>query len=189
MHTIWHDLFAMGIPVTEKAVRTAAVYLLIVVLLRLAGKRDMAGLNSLDLCVMLLLSNVVQNAVIGPDNSLVGGVLGAVILVGLNAALAQLVSRSGALSRLTEGTPTTLAADGKWNVRALRREALRRDDVDAALRRQNANDVSELQSLILQPGGAVVATVKPELQQATKSDIARLEAAIGQLADAVAGRG
>src|SRR5437879_5047472 len=91
---IAHHLFVIGEPVAEKAIRTAAVYVGVLVLLRVAGKRDLAQLNTFDLVVLLLLSNVVQNAVIGDDNSLVGGLLGAVILVGGNAVIVRVVRRN-----------------------------------------------------------------------------------------------
>ncbi|MDO4243748.1 MAG: hypothetical protein Q4C85_08345 [Actinomyces sp.] len=83
---MWSDLFVMTVPVADKVLRTVVVYLAIAVLLRVAGKRLMAQMNSLDLVVVLLLSNVVQNAIIGPDNSLLGGLLGAVVLIVVNVA-------------------------------------------------------------------------------------------------------
>src|SRR3954467_5688798 len=86
------NLFTMGISVLEKGIRTLAVYAGLLVLLRLAGKRNLAKLNSFDLVVLLLLSNVVQNAVIGQDNSLTGGLLGAAILVSANAIVVRTVS-------------------------------------------------------------------------------------------------
>ena len=77
MSVMWNDLVHLGVSVPDKIIRTLVVYLGLIVLLRLSGKRDLAQLNSFDLIVMLLLSNVVQNAVIGPDNSLLGGLIGA----------------------------------------------------------------------------------------------------------------
>ena len=94
--SIGKDLWQIGIPVAEKAIRTGAVYGGIIVLLRLGGKRDLAQLNSFDLVVLLLLSNVVQNAVIGNDNSLAGGLFGAGVLVGVNAVVVRTVRRSDA---------------------------------------------------------------------------------------------
>jgi len=70
--SIWQSMFGFEIPATEKILRTLGVYLGLAIIMRLAGKRQLAQLNSFDLIVMLLLSNVVQNAVIGPDNSLIG---------------------------------------------------------------------------------------------------------------------
>ena len=84
---MWTDLTHLDISVLDKIIRTVVVYLALIVLLRLAGKRDLAQLNSFDLIVVLLLSNVVQNAVIGPDNSLLGGLIGAAVLIAANAFL------------------------------------------------------------------------------------------------------
>jgi uncharacterized membrane protein YcaP (DUF421 family) len=178
---MWNDLLHLQIPFAEKLIRTIVVYLLIVLILRFVGKRDLAQLNSFDLVVMLLLSNVVQNAIIGADNSLLGGAIGAVVLVLTDGAVVRLIRRSDRLARLMEGTPTVLAENGRWDDRALSEEGLRRADVDAALRRQNANNVGELQSLSLEPGGAIVATLRPEFQTATKADIARIEAKLDAL--------
>jgi len=182
---MWHDLLTLGISVPDKILRTVAVYLGLALLLRLAGKRDLAQLNSFDLVVMLLLSNVVQNAVIGNDLSLTGGLLGATVLVAFNAVMVRLSVRSDRLFRLMEGTATVLARDGHWDMPALRREGLRQADVDAALRRQNANNVGEVSSVSLEPGGAVVAELRHELQAATREDVARLEAKLDALLDAL----
>ena len=100
------DLFAIQIPVAEKLIRTVAVYGGIAILLRVAGKPDLAQLSTFDLVVMLLLSNVVQNAIIGADNSLSGGLLGAVVLVAANAVWVRVVARSG---RVEDDTPASAA--------------------------------------------------------------------------------
>src|SRR6187455_2975855 len=81
------SLFTMPMPIGEKVIRTIAVYLIVVVLLRIMGRRTVAQLNAFDLVVLLLLSNVVQNAIIGPDNSLLGGLIGAVVLLAANFVL------------------------------------------------------------------------------------------------------
>src|SRR6266536_2192647 len=88
------DLWTLGVPVAEKVVRTAVVYGGLAVLLRVAGKRNLAQLNSFDLVVVLLLSNVVQNAIIGPDDSLTGALLAAVVLLGVNSLVVRVVNRS-----------------------------------------------------------------------------------------------
>ncbi|HET7357127.1 MAG TPA: YetF domain-containing protein [Nocardioidaceae bacterium] len=178
---MWNDLVSLGVSAPEKILRTIVVYVALAVLLRLAGKRDLAQLNSFDLVVMLLLSNVVQNAVIGPDNSLAGGLLGAAVLVGFNAVMVRLSVRSDRTFRVMEGTPTVLARDGQWDRQTLRRLGLREADIEAALRRQNANDVSEAERVTLEPGGAVVATVAPAYQTPTKADVDRLAARLRQV--------
>jgi uncharacterized membrane protein YcaP (DUF421 family) len=178
---MWDNLMHLDVSVWEKIVRTIAVYAVLAVLVRLAGKRDLAQLNAFDLVVVLLLSNVVQNAVIGPDNSLLGGVIGAAVLIGINAGVVRAARRNDEVARLLEGTPTTLAFDGAWNGDALRKEGLRQADVEAALRRQNANSVAETQRVSIEPGGAIIATLREDLQSATQGDIARLEAKLDEL--------
>jgi uncharacterized membrane protein YcaP (DUF421 family) len=178
---MWDNLMHLDLSVWEKVLRTVAVYLVLAVLIRLAGKRDLAQLNAFDLVVVLLLSNVVQNAVIGPDNSLLGGAIGAVVLVAVNGAVVRLARRNDQVARLLEGTPTTLASDGHWDQGALRREGLRQADAEAALRRQNANSVKEVEAVRIEPGGAIVATLREDLQSATRADVARLEAKLDAL--------
>src|SRR4051794_37024535 len=178
---MWDNLMHLDVTVWEKTLRTVVVYVVIAVLLRLAGKRDLAQLNAFDLVVIMLLSNVVQNAIIGPDDSLLGGVIGAVVLIGFNAGLVRLARRSDTVSKVVEGTPTRLARDGAWDDEALRREGLRKADAEAALRRQNANSVHDVATVTIEPGGSIIATLRPELQSATHADIARLEAKLDAL--------
>ncbi|MGZ6973067.1 MAG: hypothetical protein ACXVKQ_03940 [Acidimicrobiia bacterium] len=101
--------------VAEKILRTVVVYLAIVILLRLFGKRELAQLNSFDLVVLLLLSNVVQNAIIGPDTSLWGGLLGAATLLALNMVVVRVVKRWPALDALFEGKRNPIVIDGKYD--------------------------------------------------------------------------
>lgn len=181
MVPMWNDMISLGISVPEKVLRTFVVYLAIALLLRLAGRRDLAQLNTMDLVVMLLLSNVVQNAIIGPDNSVTGGLIGAVSLIFINAVVVRTIRANERLSGLLEGTATVLARGGEWLPDALRREGLRLADVDAALRRQNANSVKEVDTVSIEPGGAIIATLRPEQESATRDDIARLEAKLDRL--------
>ena len=120
-----HDLLHCGIPLTEKVIRTVAVYGTIAILLRLAGKRELAQLNTFDLVVMLLLSNVVQNAIIGNDDSLTGGLIGAALLVALNAVVVRVTVRSERGVKVFEGTDTVLVEDGEFVRRTMHHEGLR----------------------------------------------------------------
>lgn len=178
---ITHHLFTMGVPVIEKALRTVAVYGGIVVLLRLGGKRDLAQLNSFDLVVLLLLSNVVQNAVIGEDNSLVGGLLGAAVLVGVNAVVVRVARTSDTAVRVFEGVPAVLVREGRLDEPALKRLGLRDDDVVNALRRQGASSLEEVEQAILSPGGSIVVTLFHGSENATRDDVARLESKLDRL--------
>jgi uncharacterized membrane protein YcaP (DUF421 family) len=178
---MWNDLMHLDLPVAEKVIRTVAVYLALAFLLRLAGKRDLAQLNAFDLVVMLLLSNVVQNAIIGPDNSLLGGLIGAAVLIAFNALVVRAARSDERVTKVVEGTPTVLARNGVWDEAALRREGLRRADAEVALRRQNTNGVGETDEVTIEPGGAIIASVRDGYQPATQGDIARLEAKLEQL--------
>jgi len=176
-----HALTHIDVSLLEKTIRTIGVYLALAVLLRLAGKRDLAQLNSFDLVVMLLLSNVVQNAVIGADDSLVGGLYGAAVLVAVNAVVVRVSASNPRLAKVFEGTPTVLVTDGRFLDRALRREGLRRADVDAAVRKQGAADATSVQQATLGTGGSVVVELKPEAQAATKADVAALAVALERI--------
>ena len=178
---MWHNLMHLDLSVWEKVVRTVAVYLVLAVLIRIAGKRDLAQLNAFDLVVMLLLSNVVQNAVIGQDDTLLGGVIGAVVLVGGNAGTVRLARRSDRVGRLLEGSSTVLARNGRWDDEALRHEGLRKADAEAALRWLFAFCVCVVEQVSIEPGGASVATLRDDLQSATKADVQRIEAKLDAL--------
>ena len=168
-----HNLFHLDVSLLEKTIRTVGIYVAIAVLLRVAGKRDLAQLNTFDLVVMLLLSNVVQNAVIGDDLSIVGGVYGAALLVAINAVVVRIASVNRTVERVFEGTPTVLIEDGRYVEKALRHEGLRRADVDAAIRKQGASDETTVERATLGVGGSVVVEMKAEAQPATKADVGR----------------
>ena len=175
------DLFVLGESLVEKLVRTAAVYAGLAILLRLDGKRDIAQLNTFDLLVMLLLSNVVQNAIIGDDDSLLGGLVGAATLIALNAIVVRLVARDDRLSRVFEGSETVLVRNGEIDERALRREGLRRGDVVAALRHQGADSVQEVALAKLAPGGSVIVDLMPADRNASHGDVEALRQEVHQL--------
>jgi uncharacterized membrane protein YcaP (DUF421 family) len=179
--TIVGRLVTVGVPLSEKLLRTVIVYVAVLVLLRLFGKRTAAQLNSFDLVVLLLLSNVVQNAVIGPDNSLLGGIIGAAILVAVNDAVVRLLRRTGPLDRALEGAQARLVDDGSFRDDELRRLGIRRSDLDVALRRQGAEHVSQVESADLYPSGAIVVDLDPDARGASLGDIQRLERKLDRL--------
>jgi uncharacterized membrane protein YcaP (DUF421 family) len=139
----------------EILLRTAAVYLVILVGLRLAGKREIGQLTVFDLVVLLLISNAVQNAMVGPDTSLVGGLLAAVVLLLVNALVARLRFKSPRLRHWLEGTPTLLVLHGEvisWN---LRREGVDEDILSAALREHGIVDISVVEMAVLETDGSI----------------------------------
>lgn len=154
-----HDLFVVPVPLLEKVLRSVVVYLFLVVALRLAGKRELAQLNTFDLAVLLLLSNTVQNAIIGSDNSVTGGLLGAVVLLAVNYIVVRLGFRHPALGRLLEGTPTVLVEHGRAVNSNLRRYLISTEELTAAVRRQGARDLTDVEAVVLEANGTL--TVEP----------------------------
>ena len=169
--TIWQSMFGFEIPATEKILRTLGVYLGLAIIMRLAGKRQLAQLNSFDLIVMLLLSNVVQNAVIGPDNSLTGGLLGAVVLVGFNAILERIVTATQRATIIFEGAPTTLVTDGQILEGQVRRTGLRDPEIVSALRHQGASALRDVRRATLEPGGSITVELTREAETATHGEL------------------
>jgi uncharacterized membrane protein YcaP (DUF421 family) len=171
---VWHAMFVEQIPLAEKILRTVIVYALLAVLFRLIGKRGLASLNTFDFVVIFLLSNVVQNAVIGNDTSLIGGMIGAVTLVSVNTAVNRLITVSATAARIFEGHATTVISGGHIVDKALRRLGLRRCELDEAVRLQNGDDIAQVDHGSLEPGGQLVLTLKAAEQSATKGDVAEL---------------
>jgi uncharacterized membrane protein YcaP (DUF421 family) len=184
---MWHDMFVIQIPVLEKILRTVVVYATIVVLFRVAGKRDLAAFNTFDFVVIFLLSNVVQNAVIGNDNSVTGGVIGAATLVAINSAVNRVQVASPRAARVLEGTPTPVIKDGNVIPGALRRLALRPSEVDHAIRVQNGDGISEVADGTMEPTGQLILSLKPEDQSATKGDITDLNTRLDKIDALLAG--
>jgi uncharacterized membrane protein YcaP (DUF421 family) len=184
--TSWFDsLFTMPVPIGEQIFRTIAVYFVVVVLLRLMGRRTVAQLNAFDLVVLLLISNVVQNAIIGPDNSLLGGVIGVVTLLLLNALVVRGVRRHSGLDRVVEGATVTLVQDGEVDHDAIRHLGIREADLKAALLRQGAEDLVDVHTAQMYPSGSIVIDLTDEARDASKMDVERIEAKIDRLAEAV----
>ena len=151
----------VGISPAEKAIRTIVVYGAILLLLHLAGKRALAQLNSFDLVVLLLLANVVQNAIIGNDNSLVGGLLGAVILISVNFVLVRTAFMSPRFGKALQGGATVLYDNGRIDQRTLRREAITSEELVAGLRRQGL-ELDDVEKVTLEPEGTFNAIPKPK---------------------------
>ncbi len=155
-----HDLFISGVPIAEKLVRTLAVYVFLLVGLRLAGKREMGQLNPFDFVVLLLLSNTVQNAIIGNDNSLVGGIIGATALLVINWFVVRYLYRHPTMARLLEGDPDLLIRNGQLRPKHLERELITPEELEAAARRQGIEGLHNVETCRLEVGGALTFVAK-----------------------------
>src|SRR5512135_2956244 len=153
MNTMWSDMFTLGAPVLEKVLRVVIIYLVLIVGLRLAGKRELAQLNPFDLVVLLTISNTVQNAIIGNDNSVTGGIIGVTALLLLNYLVVRFVYRNDRIEKLVEGEEDVLIKDGVINQKALERETISMTELEIAAHKQGINSLEEIDRAILEPGG------------------------------------
>jgi uncharacterized membrane protein YcaP (DUF421 family) len=150
---IFNDIFQLPLPILEKLLRPAIVYLALVVLLRIFGKRELAQLNPFDLVVLLSLSNTVQNAIIGDDNSVTGGIIGAVSLLAINWLVVRMLFRSPRLTRMFEGRATALIRNGQIDRNALKRESLTQEELIEVVHRQGFDSIRNVQRCELEPNG------------------------------------
>jgi uncharacterized membrane protein YcaP (DUF421 family) len=149
------DMFTMGVPLVEKVGRSLAVYFFLLVAFRFAGKRLLAQLNPFDLVLILILSNAVQNAIIGPDDSVAGGLVGATVLLLVNGAMVRLLYNYPRLETLVEGCETKLMDQGRVLDAALHRELMTKVELVTAAHKQGVDSLAEVQSAAIEPGGAI----------------------------------
>ena len=153
MSDIWRDMIMPGVPWIEKIVRPLIVYVFLVVAIRLASKRLLAQFTTFDLVVLLILSNTVQNAIIGNDNSLLGGIVAAVALLVLNAVVVRLVYRHKPLEDVLEGCEEPLIEGGKIQVGAMRENRITEQELQSAIQKQGFRSLADVDSVHLLPGG------------------------------------
>jgi uncharacterized membrane protein YcaP (DUF421 family) len=157
----WHG-------VGEIALRTTVVYLVVLLLLRLAGKRELGQMSVFDLTVILLVANAVQNAMVGPDTSVVGGLTAAVVLIVINFAVAVGSVWFPGLQRLVEPPPTPLVKDGAIDRRAMRRELVTREELDTAMREHGVEDIGKISLATLEADGNISIVTRDEPKRRTR---------------------
>jgi uncharacterized membrane protein YcaP (DUF421 family) len=150
-----HDMFFLGLPLAEKIIRPVVVYAFLIVGLRLAGKRELAQLNPFDLVVLLTISNTVQNAIIGDDNSITGGLIGAATLLFVNYCVVRFLYGHERLDRLIEGDVDVLIENGTLKLDHLKDELITRGALESAAHKQGFGSLDEIERAILEPGGTI----------------------------------
>jgi len=180
----------MSLPIAEKMLRPIIVYVFLIVGLRIAGKREMAQLNPFDLVVLLTISNTVQNAIIGEDNSVTGGVIGAMTLLIVNYLVVRFLYNHEKLDRLIEGEPEVLIDCGVVQTAALKKELITRGELEAAAHKQGFASIEEIDRAILDPGGTVSFFARRPSPEAARHEavMARLDEMAAQLAALKAAR-
>jgi uncharacterized membrane protein YcaP (DUF421 family) len=182
---MWHNLFVPELSVAEKILRPVLVYLFLVVVVRLAGRRELAQLNSFDLIVLLMLANTVQNATIGNDNSMVGGLIGVTALLLANYLVVRFLYRHPRLDHLLEGGPTVLIRDGRVLPRNLAREAISEEELMEAIRKQGLGSAAEVADAVLETGGAI--SVVPRRPTPAEERLRVLSGKLDELREDIAG--
>ena len=150
---VFDHMFLLPLPILEKLIRPVIVYLVLVLLLRLFGKRELAQLNPFDLVVLLSLSITVQNAIIGEDNSVTGGLIGAFSLLAINWLVVRVLFRSRKLTKVIEGRATVLVTNGQVDQRALQSESLTREELLDVIHRQGFEAFVQVRRCELEPNG------------------------------------
>jgi uncharacterized membrane protein YcaP (DUF421 family) len=148
-------MFVMGLPLLEKILRPVIVYAFLVISLRLSGKRELVQLNPFDLVVLLTLSNTVQNAIIGEDNSVLGGLIGATSLLATNYLVVRFLYDHRKIDQIVEGSADVLIQNGKVRPERLKKELITMAQLEAAARKQGFESLHEVDQCILEPGGTL----------------------------------
>ncbi len=174
MHGIWNHMFVLGLPLLEKILRPVIVYIFLIIGLRLSGKRELAQLNPFDLIVLLTLSNTVQNAIIGDDNTVIGGLIGATSLLAINYLVVRFLYDHRKIDQLVEGSPDVLIEDGKVYEHKLKKELITKEELAAAARRQGFDSLSDVRQCVLEPGGTLSFTArKPDTEDIRHQELLR----------------
>jgi len=178
MDTIFSNMFQIGLPlILEKILRTMLVYSALIVGLRLAGKREMAQLNPFDLVVLLTISNTVQNAIIGNDNSVSGGIIGVAALLLINYLVVRFVYSNDKIEKLVEGSEDTLIEQGILQEKVMQREMITFSELEIAAHKQGINSLNEVERAVLEPDGGITFSSKlPNPEERRQQElVARLD--------------
>jgi len=148
-------MFHLGESAWSIVVRTAIIYVAVLVGFRVTGKRQMGQMTPFDLVVILLVANAVQNAMVGHDVSVTGGLIAAAVLLGGNYALARFSLRTPWLKRAIEGGPTLLIRDGEFMEKNLAREDVDKDEILMAMREHGVDEIKDVQLAVLETDGSI----------------------------------
>lgn len=155
LHPDWHAMFVPDITLAEKILRPIIVYFFLIIGLRLAGKRELAQLNPFDFIVLMTLSNTVQNAIIGNDNSVSGGLIGATTLLAVNYWLVRVVRGNRKLQRVLEGRADILVRNGQIQKDHCDRELISKAELTAAAHKQGIGSLHDVEYAVLEPTGTI----------------------------------
>ncbi|HVA38802.1 MAG TPA: YetF domain-containing protein [Candidatus Dormibacteraeota bacterium] len=159
----WHDILTLAGPWWSIPLRTAAVYLVLLIGVRITGKRQIGQMTLFDLVLLLMLSNAVQNAMTGPDDSVTGGVTAAAVLLLVNGVVSRITFYSRSARKLVEGEPTIVVRDGVILRENCKRELLTPEEIETAMREHGIHDLGEVGLAVLEIDGSISVIPKSEL--------------------------
>ena len=165
--------FPGGQVLLQIVLRTGIIYLLVLIGVRLSGKREVGQMTPFDLTLLLLLSNSVQNAMTGPDTSLAGGAVAAGTLLVLNYGVAGLSGSNRRLRRLIQGEPSLLVHDGKIIRSHMERERVSMDELHRALREHGINSCDQVALAVLEVDGSISCLKYDEIKPDANTHLVR----------------
>lgn len=188
LSTLVDNLLVPGTSIAEKIVRPLVVYAFLVAMLRVGGQRSLGQMNAFDLVVLLMLSNTVQNAIIGNDTSLVGGLIGGTTLVFLNLAVVHFLFHHQKFDAKLEGEPITVVRDGKLLEENCHRALLTPEEVLAAVHHQGVSSIDEVEQAILETSGTITVTPRRPTREEAESEriqarLTKIESILNQLVE------
>ncbi len=179
--SIFSDLWNLDIPILEKVIRPILVYFFLLIALRLGGKRELGQLTGFDLVVLLMLSNTVQNAIIGNDNSVIGGLIGAAALLLTNALVVRVAYRYPQIEGVVEGKPTLLVFDGQIIAENLAKELINEAELRIDLRRQGFENLAEIRAATLETSGSLTVERSSDMPDPVQAEVLKRLAHITEL--------
>ncbi len=184
----WSNMFVLDhteVTWLEKIIRPILVYLSLLIIFRIFGNRELGQLNPMDLIVLLLLSNTVQNAIIGEDSSLVGGLVGSLALVIINYAMVYLKFKSEWFERFVEGVERVLIKDGKVDEQIRRKEMMTKSDMDTLAHEKDLDGTDKIEKCVIDTNGTflVMGKDKAEDENFKKDVLEKIDKLTAQLSD------
>ncbi len=152
---MWHNLTSLSLSPLNLIIRGTVVFLSVIILLRISGKRQMAQMSATEFVAILLISNAVQNSMNGGDNSLLGGLILAAALIFLSWLISMFTFRSRRARLIFEGTPTLLVHRGKIVEKHMKEERITHNELKVLLRKQGIHHFADIQTAVLEPDGTL----------------------------------
>jgi len=182
---MWDNMFDLDLSILEKVLRPVFIYVFLIIGLRLAGKRELAQLNAMDLVVLLMIANTVQNSIIGNDNTVIGGIIGAITLLVINYGFVRFLFSHPKFDQLVEGEPVCLMDHGELKRDKMQRELVTKSELEIAAHKQGFGSLDQVEKAVLESSGVISFVGKdPPVSEARHGELTkRLDEILAELTD------